>query len=90
MKIAITLTWSKIMAFVIFAGGLAFSLILLNKSDIETARSVFMKCTVVSAGLLGWRQVNTTAKTAIQTKFLKGDNDDRLSDKSSEVSVADA
>ena len=77
------------MATVIFIAGLVLSLIILKQSDIESAKSVFINCTFVSAGLLGWRQATTAVRNAIPAKFLNRDNDDTVSDESPEVPVTD-
>jgi hypothetical protein len=89
MKWAITLTWSKLMATVIFLAGLLISLFIL-KSNQGAAVELFLKSTTMSAGLLGWRQAANVVKSAIPAKIInKLTDDDRLSDKHSEVSVTD-
>ena len=89
MKCAITLTWSKLMATVIFLAGLLISLYIL-KSNQDLAVEVFFKSTTISAGLLGWRQAANVVKSAIPAKIINRlTNDDRLSDKHPEVSVTD-
>ena len=91
MKVAITLTWSKVMATVIFLAGLVFSLLILKQADIDAAKSVFINSTFVSAGMLGWRQATSAVKGALPTNILNRlTNDNRLPDESSEVPVADA
>lgn len=88
MKVAITLTWSKVMAAVIFLAGTVFSMMLF-KSDTSSATQVFTTCTITAAGLLGWRQA-TNALKGIPTSILNGlKNDDRVSDEHSEVPVTD-
>lgn len=82
MKVAITLTWSKLMASIIFLAGTIFSIILLTKeTGIDDATQVFLTCTVTSAGLLGFRQ----ATTAFKTMAKKAVYDDRLPEEHSEV-----
>jgi hypothetical protein len=89
MKWAITLTWSKMMATVIFLAGLVISLMLIRRSEIDSAVKIFSTCTAVSAGLLGWRQAANAVKS-LPTTLLNGlKNDDRVSDEHSEVSVTD-
>ena len=88
MKCAITLTWSKLMATVIFLAGLLISLLILKTSQ-DAAVSVFTKTTAVSAGLLGWRQAANAVKSLPTTLLNRLKNDDRVSDKHSEVPVTD-
>ena len=89
MKWAITLTWSKMMATVIFFAGLVISLMLIKRYEIDSAVKIFSTCTAVSAGLLGWRQAANAVKS-LPTTLLNGlKNDDRVSDEHSEVSVTD-
>ena len=89
MKWAITLTWSKLMATVIFFAGLFISLYIL-KSDQDAAVELFLKTTTISAGLLGWRQAANVVKSAIPAKIINRlKNEDGLSDKYPEVSVTD-
>lgn len=89
MKWAITLTWSKLMATVIFFAGLFISIYLL-KRDQDAAVEVFFKSTTISAGLLGWRQAANVVRSAIPAKIINRlTNEDRLSDEHPEVSVTD-
>ena len=82
IKCAITLTWSKIMASVIFLAGTVFSIFLLRADGgIAEASQIFLTCTVVSAGLLGFRQ----ATTAFKSMAKKVVYDDRVSEERSEV-----
>jgi len=56
VKIKITLTWSKIMATVIFLAGTVFAILLLSHDGRAEATQVFTTCVVTAAGLLGCRQ----------------------------------
>ncbi|KKN85540.1 hypothetical protein LCGC14_0278630 [marine sediment metagenome] len=89
MKLAITLTWSKLIASVIFLAGLFISIYLLKK-DQDLAVEVFFKSTTISAGLLGWRQAANVVKSAIPAKIINRLNEDRLSDEYPEVPVTDS
>lgn len=85
MKWAITLTWSKLMATVIFLAGLLISLYLL-KSNQDLAVELFLKSTTMSAGLLGWRQAANVVRSAIPAHIINRlTNEDRLSDEYPEV-----
>ena len=89
MKWAITLTWSKLMATVIFLAGLLISLYII-KSNQDAAVELFLKSTTMSAGLLGWRQAANVVKSAIPAKIINRlTNEDRLSEEHPEVSVTD-
>lgn len=89
MKWAITLTWSKLMATVIFLAGLLISLYII-KSNQDAAVELFLKSTTMSAGLLGWRQAANVVKSAIPAKIINRlTNEDRLSNEHPEVSVTD-
>ncbi len=82
IKTAITLTWSKIMASVIFLAGTVFSIFLLKiDGGITAASQIFLTCTVVSAGLLGFRQATTAFKSMAKTTVY----DDRVPEERSEV-----
>ena len=79
IKCAITLTWSKIMAAVIFLAGTVFSIFLLRADGgTAVATQVFITCTLTSAGLLGFRQATTAFKTMAK-------HDDRVQKEHSEV-----
>ena len=88
MKCAITLTWSKLMATVIFFAGLIV-FIFVRKTNQDMAVEVFLKTTTISAGLLGWRQAANVVRSAIPAKIINRLNDDRFSDEHPEVSVTD-
>ena len=86
MKLAITLTWSKLMATVIFFAGLFISIYILKTNE-DLAAEVFIKSTTISASLLGWRQAANVVKRALPAKIINRLNEDRLSDEYPEVSV---
>jgi hypothetical protein len=82
MKWAITLTWSKLMAAVIFLAGAVFSIFILKTDGgVDEASQIFLTCTVVSSGLLGFRQATTAIKSMAKNTVY----DDGLSEESSEV-----
>jgi len=91
IKLAITLTWSKIMASIILVLGFAFSILLLKDDSLKThAPTIFSTCVVITAGLLGWRQATTTLKSTIPFWTKKSVlYDDGVSKESSEVPVTD-
>jgi hypothetical protein len=91
IKWMITLTWSKIMAAIIFLSGLIFGILIFHynqSAGLDKATEVFLTCTIVSAGLLGWRQAATTVRTFLNGKA-NGGNDNGVSKESAPLPVAE-
>lgn len=87
--VAITLTWSKIMASVIFVMGWTFSFIIRAEADL--AVKVIITSMTISAGLLGWRQATNTLRSVFPNGDGKNNNgdDNRISEESSEAPITD-
>jgi len=81
------------MATIIFLSGFILSVVIMKhnseEGSVRIASEIFLTCTFVSAGLLGWRQATNAVRDVIQNGKTKRDVNNGVSEEPSPLPVTD-